>query len=172
MFRPIRSPLTHTLFLASVLCLVRAGHATSPPIFRQSVPKMPLEKLNAAGETVEIQGRTYRLEPALWRDFMPVSPPDGKPLIALVHVIQAGSDAFTPSVVVHHLWVVNDQEIWSTSFSKEERSPAAPNQLEKIARDGPKWGPGISVDVVVGLLDELGKLYLLRAPGEPIRRTD
>ena len=44
--------------------------------------------------------------------------------------------------------------------------------LEKIARDGPKWGPGIQVDVVVRLLDKEELFYLLKAENQLIQRTD
>jgi len=41
-----------------------------------------------------------------------------------------------------------------------------------VARNGPKWGPGVEVDVVVRLRDAAGHGVLLQAPGQLIGRTD
>jgi len=41
--------------------------------------------------------------------------------------------------------------------------------LEKIVRDGPYWGPDISVDVVVRIVDkESNNMYLLKASNQLI----
>ena len=105
---------------------------------------------------------------------MPVSPPDGKPLIALVRIIAIDLLPFPSTLDANRLWVINGQEVWQTEFSYEER-PTDPNrkhQLEKIARNGPKWGPGIYVDVVVRIIDYKNKTYLLKASNQYIGRTD
>ncbi len=137
-----------------------------------------LQELLSAPEQVEIYGRKFTLETFLWRDFMPVSPPNGKPLIALIWVTAADLSPFPPSVDANRLWVINVQDvwdpIWETKFSDEER-PKDPNhqhQLEKIGREGPKWGPGVYVDVVVRIVDYKGVKYLLRASKQYIGRTD
>jgi hypothetical protein len=44
--------------------------------------------------------------------------------------------------------------------------------LEVFAEGGPKWGPGIEVDVVVRLRDAAGKSWYLKARRQPIHRTD
>src|SRR5438552_2287407 len=47
-----------------------------------------------------------------------------------------------------------------------------PSFFEVVARDGPKWGPGIAVDVVVRLRDGAGHEVLLQARAQWINRTD
>jgi hypothetical protein len=130
--------------------------------------------LISSPEQIEVDGRKYILETYLWRDFMPISPPDGKPLIALIRVTALDLMPFPATLDADRLWVINGQQVWETEFSNEElpENPNRRHQLEKIARSGPKWGPGLYVDVVVRIVDYKNKEYLLRASKQYIGRTD
>ncbi len=61
---------------------------------------------------------------------------------------------------------------YGRDFSTEHRSGVPVHIREKIARDGPKWGPGIQADVVVRLLDKEERFYHLKAENQLIQRTD
>ncbi|MBN1695433.1 hypothetical protein JW879_08540 [candidate division WOR-3 bacterium] len=141
-------------------------------LFELSGPS--IEELLDAPEQIEIDDREYILETYLWRDFMPVSPPDGQPLIALIWVTAIDSLAFPSSIDANRLYIVNDEQLWETEFSDEDRpvNPSREHQLEKIARDGPKWGPNIQVEVIVKVVDGENNTYLLRASDQWIHRTD
>jgi len=131
-----------------------------------------LRDLESAPEKIVISGSEYTLETYLWRDFMPISPPDGKPLIAIVKVKSLGETAISSKIDATRLWVVKGKEIWETEFTNEQRS-AAGDTLEKVGRNGPKWGPRITVDVVVKVIDlKNNKEYLLKASNQDIERTD
>ncbi len=134
---------------------------------------IPAESLLRAPEDVEIDGRVFVLETYLWRDFMPISPPDGKPLIASVQVTALDMMGFPPSVTSDRIWIVKEVETWEAGFSDEERPqrPDGRHQLELIARHGPKLETGIEVDVVVRLKDGDDNEYLLRASQQVIHRT-
>jgi len=130
-----------------------------------------IDELLSAPEKVEIDGQHYTIETYLWRDFMPVSPPDGKPLIALIRVTEIDSQTIPETLDATKLWVINGDDLWETGFSDEQRPYTEPFQLEKVARDGPKWGPGIYVTVVVKI--EYGNsTYLIKASDQLIERTD
>ena len=130
------------------------------------------DEIASAPELVEIASREYTLETYLWRDFMPVSPPDGKPLIAIVRVTAVDLEPFPEDLDADKLYVIYGDEVWVTDFSGERPPPGVPDhQLHGIARDGPKWGPGVTVDVVVRLLAG-GETWLLRASDQMIERTD
>jgi hypothetical protein len=118
---------------------------------KPSKPKVPIDILLSAPEQLEIDGRKYVLETSLNRDFMPICPPDGKPLIALIWLTATDSLEFPASINADQLWIIRDQEVWETKFSNEvkPKEPYRKHQLEKIARDGPKWGPRLQVEVVV-----------------------
>ena len=81
---------------------------------------------------------------------------------------------FPSSIDATKLWVINEEEVLETKFTDEERPqyPQRKHQLEKVARNGPKWGPGIYVDVVVRIIDGRRNFYLLRASNQYISRTD
>jgi hypothetical protein len=112
------------------------------------------------------------LESDLWRDFQPSSPPNGKPLIALVRVRATGGAPILPSVRVVGLWVVNGTDVWTATPREEQQRDPGASTFEVVAREGPKWGPGITVDVIAGLRDGAGAVSLLRAPAQRIKRTD
>ena len=128
--------------------------------------------LSIATKVVAISGQNYTLSTTLWRDFQPISPPDGKPLIVVVNIIESNAEIFSTGVRADSLWIISGNQVWSGIFSTEDR-PGPPAHIhEKIARDGPKWGPGIQVDVVVRLLDKEERFYLLKAENQLIQRTD
>lgn len=130
-----------------------------------------LQTLQAASERIEIKGTEYTLETNLWRDFMPVCPPDGRPLVALVKVKAPGETAISSKIDATRLWVVKGVEIWETELASWER-PTLGDTLKKVGGGGPKWGPEISVDVVVKIIDlKSGKSYLLKASNQAIHRT-
>jgi len=130
-----------------------------------------LQDLQTAPERIEINGTEYTLETYLNRDFMPISPPDGQPLVASIKVKAPGETAISLKIDATRLWVVKGEEIWETEFANKEGSSIG-DTLEKIARDGPKWGPGISVDAVVRIIDlKSGKNYLLKASNQTIHRS-
>ena len=130
------------------------------------------EELTNASEQIEIKGQEYTLEVFLWRDYMPISPPHGKPLIASIRITANDSQNFPNNVNADKLWVIkNSGEIWETAFTYEQPTPLHNYQLEKIAREGPKWEPNTQVDVVVRVTCE-GNTYLLRATNQTINQTE
>ena len=140
-----------------------------------SIPLTPsivsLQDLQMAPEEIEINGTEYTLETLLIRDFMPVYTRGGRPLLALVRVKAPGETAISSKIDATRLWVVKGIEIWETELASLER-PTIGDTLEKVGRDGPKWEPGISVDVVVRIIDlKSGKNYLLKASNQAIHRT-
>jgi hypothetical protein len=118
----------------------------------------------SAPEWVEIGGREYTLTANAWRDFQPVAPPDGEPLIVAVGVSAAEPIPIPADLLIDHVWVLNGKEQWSAK-------PDGRSSSEAVIRGGPKWGPGIKVDVVARLRQGK-KTWLVRAAGVEIRRTD
>lgn len=152
---------------AALLLALTACSSPESPV----APRDPAE-LSAAPTTTAIGGRTLSLETYLWRDFQPSSPPNGKPLVVVARIRSTDGSPIPATVVVTGLWVVNAGEVWTASPREETRRAPNGSMFEVVAREGPKWGPGISVDVVVGLRDGNGEVSLLRAPAQRINRTD
>jgi hypothetical protein len=133
-----------------------------------------IKDLNAAPDTIQVEKIRIALETYLWRDFMPVSPPDGKPLRAVISLVPVNNNNLPGTIDAQKIWIIYAENLWSDSLSAV--GPAEPAQpltkLEKTAANGPKWGPGVEVTVVVEILDKKGKTYLLRADHQIIHRTD
>lgn len=132
----------------------------------------PVADLRGAPVTVTIDGRSVALHAELWRDFMPVSPPDGKPMAAVVRLVRADDAAPINDLRIEELFVLFGEQLWEP-HSLEERLPGSGQDwYEVVARDGPKWGPGVDVDVIVRVRSPGGVSQLLRAAGVRIQRTD
>jgi hypothetical protein len=137
-------------------------------------PEIPIEQLLAAPDTLVIDSSAIILNTYMYRDFMPISPPDGKPLIAIVDIAKPDSSNLPAGLSADAIWIINGQQIWKSWFSNEQ-PPAdwiRPNLLKRVARKGPKWGPDIYVDTVVRVIGPNGEKYLLRAQHQYIGRTD
>jgi hypothetical protein len=121
---------------------------------------------------VEIDGREYTLAASLWRDFMPMAPPDGESLVAILKVSSSDLMPLPADLAIDQVWVINGEKQWSVRAdqpSGADQSQAT--RLEQSVRGGPKWGPGIKVDVVARL--KQGKqTWLLKQAGVTIKRTD
>jgi hypothetical protein len=126
----------------------------------------------AAPTTVTIDGQSVVLQTSMWRDFMPVSPPDGKPLVAIFRPVRSDNST-PPGVRIEEAWVVFGEETWNPKITEERfASPPAQTHYEAVAREGPKWGPNVTVSVVVSIRDASGNTQLLRASNQTIGRTD
>jgi hypothetical protein len=153
--------------LTIVLAFALWGCGSASP----TTPTPPASELATAPTTVLVAGKSLTLQTSLWRDFMPISPPDGKPLGVVLRVRTEDASEVPSAVRADMVWVLNGGESWS-SVPREERTRSETSPLyELVARDGPKWGPGITVDVVVRLRDGSGRAFLLRAPKQDILGT-
>ena len=123
-----------------------------------------------ASEEFDISGITYTLKTYIWRDFQPISPPNGKLLIAVIIIEAAGIDNFPLSTKIERLWLIDELNIVSTKSTEEYMVDG--NTFEMVFRDGPKWEPGISIDVVVKLISMDFGIYYLKAVNQKLHRTD
>lgn len=133
---------------------------------------LSLGELNAVATEIKIQDRTYALKGYIWRDFMPVSPAGGRPMQAVITLVDVNGLDIPAAVGMERLWVVSGAEVWETGFSDEPRYGSSADRMEKIARDGPMWEPGTAVDAVVRLTANGGQKYLLRASHLTVERTN
>lgn len=134
----------------------------------------PISRLLAAPDTVVVEGRRLFLTTYMWRDFMPISPTGGKPLIAIAYVTATDTAQMPATISADAIWLLQDSLLWKGTFTSETVSSgeAWPNRLVRIARNGPTWGPHVFVDVIVRIFDGQKNSYLLRAPHQWIGRTD
>ena len=167
--RPVATLALAAMLLAAIAC----GAKSEPPA---PIGEDAVALRQAPTTSAPLAGFTYRLETSLWRDFMPGpdAGPNGKPLIAVARVaVVDDTAAFPAAVTVDRMWIVNGSEIWETVPREEQpRGGTRVDVIEVVGRDGPRWGPGITVDVIVRLRGPGGASTLLRAAAQPINRTD
>ncbi|HYM81806.1 MAG TPA: hypothetical protein VEY91_10425, partial [Candidatus Limnocylindria bacterium] len=136
-----------------------------------ALPSRPLSQLRSAPTTVTVGARTLALSAELWRDFMPISPPDGKPMIATLRIATEDGTGLPPGLKADSTWVLHGEHVWETLAVEQEPRAAGASRIEILAREGPKWGPEIQVDVVVRIVDAEGRVSLLRAPNQNVARA-
>ena len=146
--------------------------ATSSCSAARMTASVPTRDLQSAPVSVIVGGQTLVLVPSLWRDFQPISPSDGKPLVAVLRVQTPDGAALAATFRVDGAWVINGAEVWTASVGEGKLESPSPVAYQVMVRDGPKWGPNVSVDVVVRIREPSGSSQLLRAAAQLIRRTD
>lgn len=156
-----RSLLSPLLALALAACSGRGDHPLGP-----AVPGDPA----GISERVEVEGVPLILETYLWRDFMPIAPPDGQPLVAILRVRAADGSPLPAGLAIPSASVY--YQGWQWASAPQESPATGPSLLEAVARGGPKWGPGVTVDVVVRLARGGSPPVSLRASNQFIHRTD
>lgn len=159
-------PRINFLSILATAALVLAGCERATTIS----PQQPAV-LADAPTRIQVDGRELTLDTYLYRDFMPVSPPDGKPLIAGLKVRTVDGSPLPAGIGAETVSVLYLDDVW-TAPARMEHPSQTPSVLELVARDGPTWGPAVNVDVVLRLHDGAGRTYRLRAADQPIHRTD
>jgi hypothetical protein len=130
------------------------------------------ELINSSSDVITIDEKDFELHAYLWRDFMPMSPPNGKELIAINWLVDMDSLDIPDHISLSKQYVIHGDSIWMADYANEIREPR-PYVLERISRDGPKWGPDIKVTVVAKVVDlRNGSEYYVRRRDQLIERTD
>jgi hypothetical protein len=124
-------------------------------------PDATLTELLAAPTELDFDGVAFQAQVFASRDFAPVAPADGRPLAVVVRV-----GASFPSVTIERVWVIYSGQVWSSTATRVEGTS------DWVAHDGPKWGPGVTVDVVMQTSHPTFGPRLLRRPAVVIGRTD
>ncbi len=156
----MRRAIVNSVILCSAILMIIAGCGTACRCCRSETTSIV-----SAPERVQIDGREYTLSVNAWRDFQPVAPPNGQPLAVIVRVSTAEPIPTPADLAIDQVWVLNGKEQWSA------KPEAGASPSETAVRGGPKWGPGIKVDVVARL-KQGKKTFLVRAAGVDIKRTD
>jgi hypothetical protein len=158
--------LAYTAIVVGIAGACTAEHVVAPTV----VPAFA--ELRDAPVVAALDGVAVRLEAFAWRDFMPPAPPDGKRLIVVVRIKSTNGAVIPATLTVDGLWLVNGEVAWATSVREEQPRGPDLSVFEAVARDGPKWGPGLTVDVVVRLRGASGQRTLVQVRGQVIQRTE
>jgi len=126
-----------------------------------------------AVDTLTIGSNSFILDAELWRDFMPISPPNGQPMVSINWLISVDSVKIPDNIRMIRQYVIYQDEIWVANYLNDERPPQPPYRIEKISKNGPKWGPHIYVDVISLIRDiQNSKDYYIQRRNVYVGRTD
>jgi hypothetical protein len=155
----------------AALCAASLATGAGCAVTEQCSPRIvtPTAEVLNAPDTLAIGGKELVLSAYLWRDFMPVQSEKGSCLRGVFHVVTADSSSPPAGSGASFAWVIHQGRAWQTPLGGPSAQP--PWGLDFTPADrGPRWGPGDSVDVVIGL-SYLGQRHLLRASDQPIHQT-
>jgi hypothetical protein len=146
---------------------------------------VPIKDLRNAPTMVVVDNRSLHLSTYPWRDFNPGPGwgPDGSPMMVALKVTSADKQPLPSGVRMDRAWVLFGEQSWEVSDLRGRiagqdhdkdlwiNCPVSP-VCEVTVRGGPKWGPGVYVDVVVRLTDREGREHFLQAPNQYVLRSD
>ena len=119
-------------------------------------------------EKIVIAGKELTLSIYLWRDFMPDTEENGSPLMGSIRFIGQSGNNLLNTVSISKVFVVNNRVKWvCRSF---EKRIIGNDVLEIVFGNGPKWEPGINVDVVCEFKYQ-GRLLRHRSKSQRINQT-
>ena len=125
-------------------------------------------------DTLMIGSNSFVLDAYLWRDFMPISPENGQPMISINWLVSTDLAKIPDNISMVKQYVFFEDKIWIAEYENEAPAPSLPAyKLERISRNGPKWGPKIYVDVISNIYDsKTNKNYYIERKGVYVERTD
>jgi len=107
-----------------------------------------------ADETLTIGSNSFVLEAYLWRDFMPICPPNGKLMISINWLVSTESAKIPDNISMVKQYVFYKDSVWVSNYENVIPTPSLPeNKKEGVSRNGPKWGPNIYVDIISQIHD-------------------
>ncbi len=136
--------------------------------------ELAAQLLSDAADPLIINNQKLVLEVELYRDFFPGMPSSTRSnLQALVWVVNTDSTLITDRFSIVKLYVINKNEIWISEPEVRNNNNFFEYKYHAVSVNGPKWDTGITVDVVVEMLDlNLNKNRYLIAENQVIQRIE
>ena len=138
------------------------------------IDKELISELNSKSyDTLIIESNKLVLDAYLWRDFMPISPSDGKAMISINWLRDIDSTEILDNIDLIEQYVIYNDSIWIAEYENETSTTQPDYKIEKISREGPKWGPKIYVNVISKVRDSnTNNDYYIRIKNIYVERTD
>jgi hypothetical protein len=147
-------------------CSDQRDRVLRPP--GSDIPPLTVAQLLQAPDTLRVDGATLTTQVFLWRDFMS-GPVRGSLLYATVRLNGAPPDTIPPTAGKVYLWVIHGSEVWSATLTLGYTDPDGTRTYS--ISGGPRWGPGIDVDVVIGVRSSPSVVSLVLRRNVPILMT-
>jgi hypothetical protein len=114
------------------------------------------------------------IETELYRDFFPGGPiPRKSPLIASIYLVNCDSLSIPNNILIKKLYIINNQTIWISEPLDYGQLTYPDYKLFGLSNNGPTWDTGITVDVILKIVDEsMQKDYFVIAKDQNIERVE
>jgi len=124
-------------------------------------------------EIITIAGINFTFDNFLWRDFMPICPPGGTDLMAVIHLKAINETNFPiENYTSERMWVFYNDETWTANLQLLEIGDPTQNSITLRADGGPKWGPHVYVNITLEIIYQGCYQYYISAFNQEIWRTD
>lgn len=150
------------------LAIMACAQGSSP----SQPPERSLETLRNAATSAMVGDAHLRVEAVAWRSFQPITGEKGDPMLAIVRLIAAPGATIASDLKVDAVYFIRGNEVLATTAREEQPREGTPNVVEAMVRNGPRWTPGDSIDVIAGVQHGGGTTILLRAPRIVLTRVD
>lgn len=155
-------------------CLILFGCEQEPSDDHQFIydPAAIEWLLEESCDTIRIDSMKYILEAYLYRDFMPVSPPEGRPMVSLNCLVALDSTEIPRAINLIKQFVIYHDTIWVKDYEKDDYDDTTRTyQLCRVSKNGPMWEPGVLVDVIAEIYNSTkDSTYYLRALDQCIEK--
>lgn len=123
-------------------------------------------------ETIHIDGREFRLNVYLWRNFQPTvgEAPEAKGLLAKINLVASDKGEAPKGVEATAIRLHRGKSVWTGTPVKETGDTA--QTWERMVRPGPAWDIGPGVNVFVQLAFANGSKTWIAAYNQTIERVD
>ena len=148
--------------------VMACGQSSSPA----QPPARSLETLRGAAPSAVVGDASLRVEAIAWRSFQPIVGEKGDPMIAIVRLVAAPGATVAADVKASAAYFIRGSEVVPATPREEQPREASPSVVEAMVRNGPRWTPGDSIDVVVAVRSGDGSTTLIRAPRTVLSRVD
>jgi hypothetical protein len=126
-----------------------------------SVPSLSLSQLLSAPDSLVVDSTTMSVHVDLWRDFMS-DHTSGSPLFVSAQLNGSPPGTYPASAGEVYVWVIHESNVWSAIMPLTLIDPNLSGAHVYQVGGGPRWGPGITVDVVLGVRTSPTEVSLVR----------
>ena len=132
----------------------------------------PYQPVSNVPQTQTIGTYNFRLEAHLARNFMPIIPSSGAPLVAVISLVETEQKNIKGKFELQTFKIAAFERTWEPSFLTDT-SFSNPYEIRRVSHDGPQLKPGRFVDVIGEFKSlETGKTYDILASKLEIKRSE
>ena len=159
------------LILFTLIFVMCSCKRTEPEV---SMPPddYPYKPVSNVPQTQTIGIYNFRLEASLARNFMPIIPSGGAPLVAVINLVETEQKNIKGKFELQMFKIAASERTWQPTFLSDTIS-SNEYEIKRVSHDGPQLAPGRFVDVIGEFKSlETGKIYEILASRQEIRRSE